>query len=382
MRQYQKIFYLSTIVILILSCSRKTISFDYDGHIYVKIKKINNKKVNGDFIYDTGAPFFYIDSSFCVENKIKFKNIQKGIIGGIGNGTKNTYKIKDTVTYAFKKIKNYSDNSTILNFKSILGKNADGILGVNSFNNKSHKIDYVKREISLIDNFNGYDKIKFEFKNYRILVPLEIRFSNNSYIKGSFLLDTGSSITCLTSNHNIDNIEQIQYLSTGGTGGETKGFTTYADEIMIGNYKILKHLIDISEDSSGSLSSTDYAGIIGNDVLDNFDLIIDLKQNYIYIKPNEKFNIHRKFLFKSFSYIDRTDIDDSWLISYIYIDTDAYKNGLRLNDKVIAIDGELVKNLDRLNFYKNLKIDQKLEFTVIREGKTIKINFALNKFLG
>lgn len=58
MRQYQKIFYLSTIVILILSCSRKTISFDYDGHIYVKIKKINNKKVNGDFIYDTGAPFF------------------------------------------------------------------------------------------------------------------------------------------------------------------------------------------------------------------------------------------------------------------------------------------------------------------------------------
>ena len=77
--------------------------------------------------------------------------------------------------------------------------------------------------------------------------------------------------------------------------------------------------------------------------MDNFDLIIDLKQNYIYIKPNEKFNIHRKFLFKSFSYIDRTDIDDSWLISYIYIDTDAYKNGLRLNDKVIAIDGELVK---------------------------------------
>ena len=98
MRQYQKIFYLSTIVILILSCSRKTISFDYDGHIYVKIKKINNKKVNGNFIYDTGAPFFYLDSSFCVENKIKFKNIQKGIIGGIGNGTKNTYKIKDTVT--------------------------------------------------------------------------------------------------------------------------------------------------------------------------------------------------------------------------------------------------------------------------------------------
>ena len=208
----------------------------------------------------------------------------------------------------------------------------------------------MKREISLIDNFNGYDKIKFEFKNYRILVPLEIRFSNNRYIKGSFLLDTGSSITCLTSNHNIDNIEQIQYLSTGGTGGETKGFTTYADEIMIGNYKILKHLIDISEDTSGSLSSTDYAGIIGNDVLDNFDLIIDLKQNYIYIKPNEKFNIHRKFLFKSFSYIDRTDIDDSWLINYIYIDTDAYKNGLRINDKVIAIDGELVKNLD-LNLF-------------------------------
>ena len=79
-------------------------------------------------------------------------------------------------------------SSTILNFKSILGKNADGILGINSFNNKSHKIDYVKREISLIDNFNGYDKIKFEFKNYRILLPLEIRFSNNRYIKGSFLL--------------------------------------------------------------------------------------------------------------------------------------------------------------------------------------------------
>ena len=115
--------------------------------------------------------------------------------------------------------------------------------------------------------------------------------------------------------------------------------------------------------------------------MDDFDIIIDLKGKNFYLKPNVKNNKHKKYFYKSFSFIDRTNVDHSWLVSYIFINTDAYRKGLRLNDKIIAIDGVSVEKLNTLEFYKSLKIDQELELTIIRDGDSFNINFILDKFL-
>lgn len=369
------------LLLLLISCNCTKIKFNYDGHIYVKVKKINHQKMNGNFVYDTGAPFFYLDSSFCIDNKIKFIHTQKNKIRGVGNKEKIINSSNDTIIYHVNELKNYTNNTSILDLKKNLGDEIDGLLGVNSFYNKKHKISFTKKKIIFTNNNNGFTKIKIEFKNNQILVPLEIRLNDKKTIKGDFLLDTGSSTTCITSNYKIDTINVAEFKSVGGIGGESGGYTAIAKTINLGNNFIINHPIEISKDSLGALSESYYEGIIGNDILDDFDIIIDLNNEYLFVKPNGQYNNHDPFLFKSFSYIDKTKTHNYWLISYIYLNSDAHKNGLQLNDKIVSVNGVEIEKLDFLKFYRSLKLNQKLEFKIIRNEKTIKINFTLNKFL-
>lgn len=367
--------------LILTSCNSAKINFVYDGHIYVKVNNINSQKINGNFIYDTGAPFFYLDSSFCVNSEIKFLYTKRSRIMGVGNEEKNINNVNDTILYQINELKNYSNNTSILNLKNILGKKVDGLLGVNSFYNKKHKINFTRNKITLTNKCKAFDQIKIEFKNNQILVPLEVKFSNDKIIKGNFVLDTGSSTTCITSNHKINSINIVHFKSIGGIGGESDGYTTFAKKLSIGNNNIINHPVEISKDSLGAFSENNYDGILGNDILDDFDVIVDLKNEYLYLKPNKKYNKHDPFLFKSFSYVDKTNIDDYWLVSYIYLNADAHKKGLQLNDKIVSINGVGIEKLDFLKFYRSLKLNQKLEFKIIRNDKTKKINFTLNKFL-
>ena len=172
-----------------------------------------------------------------------------------------------------------------------------------------------------------------------------------------------------------------EFEAIGGVGGKTKGRTIFIDELKFGNLSIYKYPVDISSDKNGALSKNNYDGILGNDILDDFDLIIDIKKSKLFLKPNKKINKHKKFFYKSFSFIDNSKIDKSWLVSYIYLNTDAYKKGLRLNDKITAINNISVEKLDRIKYYKGLKLNQELELTIIRDDNSMKINIILNKFL-
>ena len=54
---------------------------------------------------------------------------------------------------------------------------------------------------------------------------------------------------------------------------------------------------------------------------------------------------------------------------------------MRLNDKITAINNISVEKLDRIKYYKGLKLNQELELTIIRDDNSMKINIILNKFL-
>ena len=186
----------------------------------------------------------------------------------------------------------------------------------------------------------------------------------------------------LNSTSGINTADGVSSLGAGGIGGETKGKTLIFDAIQLGNQVITDYVLDISEDKAGALADANYDGLLGTDILDDFDIILDLEQKVLYVKPNKKFNRHKKMLYKSFSYIDNTNTTGSWTVSYIYLNTDAYKKGLRLHDEILEIDGVKVSKLKRVPFYKALKLNQELKLTLRRNGDTIKINVILDKFLG
>ena len=365
--------------IFFISCATKSIPITYDGHIYVKTTI--NDSITGNFIYDTGALDFYLDTTFVRKNKFQFDKKQIFELGGVGSGTKTTQLVNDKIYYKVDKKYIHSRTTYLVGLKDFMGENIDGILGVKTFQNRPHKIDFINKKLTFTDKHENYDSIKFIYEGDKIYVPLHYTIGSQQY-SGKFILDLGSSITVLNSTSGINTADGVSSLGAGGIGGETKGKTLIFDAIQLGNQVITDYVLDISEDKAGALADANYDGILGNDILDNFDIILDLEQKVLYVKPNKKFNRHKKMLYKSFFYIDNTNTTGSWTVSYIYLNTDAYKKGLRLHDEILEIDGVKVSKLKRVPFYKALKLNQELKLTLRRNGDTIKINVILDKFLG
>ena len=376
-----RFFALSSLIgysMFLVSCAKKSLQIEYNGHIYIKTKIEDS--ICGNFIYDTGAKELILDTAFCKKNNLIFKITQDTKIGGVGNTIQNAKIVLDTLTYKIDKKTNFSNKTYLLGLKNILGQNTDGILGVNSFKDRPHKIDFINKKISFFKNTKNYDSINLIFDGDKIYVPVTYTINEEEYI-GKFILDLGSSVTVLNSSNKTNTSNLGDFESIGGIGGKTSGKTVFINKFNLGKQCIYSFPIDISNDTNGALSSSNNQGLIGNDILDDFDIIIDLKKSKLYLKPNKKNNKHKKEFYKSFSFIENNDIVRNWLVSYIYLNSDAYKQGLRLYDKIISIDNVHVEKLDRLKFYRGLKLNQKLELSIIREGKPLKISFILNKFL-
>ena len=364
--------------IFLVSCAKKSINIEYNGHIY--INTILNDTVFGNFIYDTGCKEIILDTTFCKENNLKFNSIQNTKLSGIGNTTQSSKLVLDTLKFITDKKVNFTNKTYLIGLRNFLGQSTDGILGVKSFYDRPHKIDFINKKISFYEKNEKYDSINLIFNGDKIYVPVTYTIGKEKF-KGKFILDLGSSVTVFNSTKSIFANNHGNFEAIGGIGGKTTGKTIFINQFKLGNQSINNFPIDISNDSKGALSSSESDGLLGNDILDDFDLIIDLIKNKLYLRPNKKNNKHKKFFYKSFSFIDNLKNDKSWLVSYIYLNTDAYRQGLRLNDKIIAIDNISVEKLDRIKYYKSLKLNQELELTIIRDDNPMKINIILNKFL-
>lgn len=130
--------------------------------------------------------------------------------------------------------------------------------------------------------------------------------------------------------------------------------------IQLGNTTIKnKNLgISLSSDKQGVSSLDNLLGILGSEIINRFNFILDYKNKNLYLKPNDLFNKDFEPLAKpiTFEYSDdRSDI----IISNVMENTDAYKKGLKKGHKIISINNIVSKDIytyDQLLKRKNGKI--------------------------
>lgn len=378
---------------LLLSCSKNIYQ---QKEQYIKLKNTGrhisiNLKINqydeGNFYFDTGSPWLLIDSTFYENQKMSFSHFSESENAGVGNNPVKMTRILDTVEFSVIDNTFFSKYNMIHNLKKTLGNSIDGIVGFANFGNTPFEINYIAQKIILNPKINNsYRQIAIKFDGYSMFLPMELMLNNGTTIKGDFLIDTGSKETVLTSkfaNHkDILNSKKVTYRNNGGVSGLHMGYSLFASDIKIDKFRLIDHQIDVSSDSIGALSKNEnYIGIIGNDMLDNFNIIYHPTQYKIWIKPNENFNKPSNDLYKSFILIETNDINKGWSVGNIYEESDAYKKGLRHKDEVIEINNKSVEKLNIENFTHKLKPDQKLKLKVKRQNEYFEINTSLNVFL-
>lgn len=365
--------------------NNKIIPIEYRGHIYIK-GMVENKE--GYFVFDTGANNLYFDSLFYNNSNFNYDSIAMAKLPGAGKEPQKVKVIINTVIFNFGDFIYKTKIVPVLSLKTILGDFADGIIGLDYFSNKSLEINYKQNYMKIYDKIDStlvlkYNKIQCEnFKN-KLYVPITFNVNDTISITDKFILDLGSggSITLnrpIAIKYNLNNniINKAKYYTKyGGVGGESESYSFVAKSIDIGWYNLKYFEANYSTDESGALSSTQYAGLLGNEILERFDVIIDFATNCLYLKPNIAFADTFKFSKLGFRFVDRSKTLGAFIVTGFYENSQAEKSGLQIDDRIIEINDMSVKNMDYQQQQNYINKTNKLILKV--ERATEQFNFEI-----
>jgi len=360
----------------------------YSGRVLFDVTISDSIKAS--LLFDTGGDNFYLDSLFFANSSLRFKNIATARIGGNGEGLQRADIIMDTAEFILGS-KSYSDSRVpVINVKPITGRFVDGIIGTEFFRDRAIGFNFIEEYAAIYDSLNysdfeGYIKLDFDFVNNRILVPARVFVNELATIDGSFMIDMGGSGTVsiirkIAEDNKLSEIikDKVQVdILNGGLGGRSSRYSFVCDSIGFAGFTIDAVPMYYSVDNTGSLSDRNYTGMIYNDILDRFNLIIDFKGEALYLKPNRTFEEKYYPRRLGFKWVDRTDITDGWVVNSIYIGSGADIAGLKQGDVILKINGTLVgevslekmKSIERTENSINIKVD--------RSGQILEFSFRL-----
>ena len=353
-------------------------------------------------MFDTGKDRLALDSTFLAN--VYFENLRftQGRIGGVGTGGMRTVPfIADTLSLKFENHIYETASIPVLNRKSGAGDFYDGVLGHRYFSNNKYlmEINYDCEYLMLHNEANemklsNYTKIDIEIQKFgntiRFYVPLIIQVNDTFRIQETLLLDIGSGgslflATPIAEKYNLaartpNKVRAV--VDNAGISGQSTTAYFQTNFVEIGGYKLDNMELRYSEDRSGFMISEQASGgLLGNRLLDNFDVIIDFGDTpALYLKPNRNFNIPFEDLSlrRGFGYADRSQTLKGWVVRAFFEDSPAAKSGLQSGDKIIFVNGVCIQEIPyekQRDFWKSL---DKVELIVLRNDEKMKFEFEIN----
>ena len=358
----------------------------YFGHLYLETKVSGHP---ARLAFDTGAPYTCIDSTYLADSKLQYKNIGRAKMGGTGNEAETVPIIFNELTYIVADKEYTSQVSPVIQLKSILGDQADGLLGIDNMGGKIIAINYVDELMGFwnrLGDTSGYTSIPIRYANNRIYVPLKMVIRDGNAVEGEALIDLGSGGTItLTSavahQHGVKEVMPQMHYSyyNGGIGGASTGRDIRAKSASVGGFTLNDITMDFSDNTSGALANMEYIAIVGNDFWERFDMIIDLNGSRLYLRPNAKFSEVFKSPVRGFSYTDRSHTLGCWVVNCLYKDSNAENAGLKNGDRIIEVNGRNVGDIsfeEQRHFFDNM---DSVTLTVQRGAETVEISFPFDE---
>jgi len=266
-----------------------------------------------------------------------------------------------------------------------------GILGASFFSNGILKIDYKKELLTLYPynhkiSLKGYQEVGVNFHGHKPIIETQIRINNqDTSINANILMDTGSSIPLLFL-ENIDtkfklpNKTVIGQIGTG-IGGDLMGYIGLVDKIEMGNFSFkgqISKFQNLDSTAQKTINKT-RDGIIGNDVLRKFTIIIDNFKKKLYFKPNKEYYKPIKYDKSGISIYSTGENHNKFYIKNIIKGSPADLVGLKVKDRIYSaqyFNYIFWSNERVVNLFKK-KENKKIRLKIIRDGKKYVFKFRL-----
>jgi Aspartyl protease/PDZ domain len=354
------------------------------GGIVIIRAKLGENPDTLNFVLDTGSSGISLDSTTASELKLHPTPTNRTIrgIGGIR-----------TVPFLFNQ-KLHFPGLTIdsldfhVNDYSILtavyGERIDGIIGYSLISRYIIKINYDSLTIDLCSKGTiRYPRGGYMLKpNIGTLPAQNVRVKDEVTITGRFLYDIGAGVCFMFSKDFINDSSFLRknrklWAKEGeGVGGKIDMQATVIKEVKLGPYRFRSVPVHIFEDVYNVTSYPYLGGLIGNDILRRFNVILNYDKRDIFITPNSHFNDQFDY---SYPGIELYLLGDKIIIGDVAKDSPAEKAGVKEGDQVIAINKNFSQDLNQYKIALQTP-NEKVRLIIRRNGELKDIEFRIKSF--
>jgi len=296
------IFYL-VVSTITLNAQIAEIPFELKKGLVLLKLKINKSNHTNTFIFDSGATSDVMD--YTTAKTLGLMPNHKENVEGAGGSQSYDVVLNQTISL-HEEIVIDSTHLVLTNLtrlKNALGRDFDGIFGYSLLRKYITKIDYENKKMSFFNDIKkvdtvGYKSIPFKLED-SIPIPqfeIEIKLNNGESFKGNILFDSGAGLTLLV---NTPFNEKHQLSEKSGKSltveSENLGSKSISEDISIksltiAGFELGEMEISIANDKVGVSSYEGYLGILGAQVISQFDIILDYFSSTLYLKPNIYYN--------------------------------------------------------------------------------------------
>lgn len=227
----------------------------------------------------------------------------------------------------------------------------DGIIGLPVFERMIVKHDYVNRVLT----FTAPDK--FDYAGAGVIVHFErprqipVVAGVLDGVAGNFGVDTGARSSlllygpfCAQNNLQEKYGAKLEGVTGWGIGGPVRSLLARAKELQIGDVVARDPVIRLSAQKTGLTTSSAMAGLIGPDVLSQFDVTFDYARTRIIFEKNKNYG-RRDSYDRAGIWMGQDKDGKHFAVVDVIAGGPGAAAGVKPGDEILAINGENTANL-------------------------------------
>jgi predicted aspartyl protease len=345
----------------------------FTGGVMLIRAKLDNFPDTLNFILDTGSGGISLDSNTCERLKLDPQPSDKTILGIAGiRSVKFLYNRTLHLPGLSVDSLNFHVNDYDI-LTSVYGDKVDGIIGYSFFSRYIVQINYDSMQVSIYSRGNfRYPRGGYVLRPVIASLPVmnaEIRDARD--VNFRFYFDTGAGLCSLLStdfasdSNMLDSHHKLFYTQAQGLGGKANMELTTVKELRVGPFRFKNVPTYVFDDQYNVTSYPNLGGLVGNDILRRFNVILNYEHRIIYLMPNS----HYRDLFDySYTGLGMYWVDGQVVAGDIMKASPAEKAGLKADDVIVAVGNNFSNNIQT---YKNLlqNTGEKVKIIVKRNGQ-------------
>jgi hypothetical protein len=359
----------------------------YGNHTFIKLKAgFSADSLN--FIFDIGAGLSILSNDvFSKAAAQKGSVAQRQLEGAGGFEHSNTLDSVDLYygNSAFNDLTLYSFDANSLS--ESIGQRIDGVIGADILKKYQVFINYNTSTLELYD-FAEKVVIKnaqltpFELIEDIPVIVTTIITPQGKNVKARLYFDSGAGISLILNTpfvqqHALDKEkDKLITYKIQGMGKASSSVLATFQSLEIGKFKFRDIPVSLSRATEGVSAASDIDGILGNDIIKHFNVLLNYNAKEMTLLLNKQFRQEYKKHYSGSRYKIR---EGKIFIDAILSESPAEKAGLMPQDIILSVNGKAFNDIELFR----KAVDQpgkKLTFTIQRNGAILDKKLVAKSF--